>query len=138
MSTSEQRRASLAGPIGLGVGLIIMGTAYLLDRLGVLPIEWGILWPIFPMIVGAVALITSIRNWWGWILIAVGAFFLLNELVLGGLGNIWELWPAAVIVVGIVFIVNAIRGRNRSETVGGDGAAGQVPPYGTDPESREN
>lgn len=74
----------------------------------------------------------------GWILIAVGAFFLLNELVLGGLGNIWELWPVAVIVVGIVFIVNAIRGRNGSETLGGDGAAGQVPPSGIDHESREN
>ncbi|PPF46827.1 hypothetical protein C5B85_00615 [Pseudoclavibacter sp. AY1F1] len=139
MSTSEQRRASLAGPIGLGVGLIIMGTAYLLDRLGVLPIEWGLLWPIFPMIVGVVALITSIRNWWGWILIAVGLFFLLNELVLGGLGNIWELWPVAVIVVGIVFIVNALRGRNKTEAVSDDGGA--IPPtsHGIDPASgREN
>lgn len=43
MSTSEQRRASLAGPIGLGVGLIIMGTAYRLDRLGILPMDWGLL-----------------------------------------------------------------------------------------------
>lgn len=49
------------------------------------------------MIVGVVALVTNIRNWWGWILIAVGVFFLLNELVFGGLGNIWELWPVAVL-----------------------------------------
>lgn len=68
------------------------------------------------MIVGVVALVTNIRNWWGWILIAVGVFFLLNELVFGGLGNIWELWPVAVIVVGIVFIVNAIRGAQQDRS----------------------
>ena len=91
------------------------------------------------MIVGVVALVTNIRNWWGWILIAVGVFFLLNELVFGGLGNIWELWPVAVIVVGIVFIVNAIRGRNKTEAGRNGGGAIPPSPYGVDPVSgREN
>ena len=97
--------------VGLVWGALIVaaGVALLLDHLGFITI--GSLWRFWPMILvffGVGHLFTASNRVWGLILIAVGAVFQLNNLGFTRIG-IGDLWPVAIIAVGLVLIWGALR-----------------------------
>ena len=97
--------------VGLVWGALIVaaGVALLLDHLGFITI--GSLWRFWPMILvffGVGHLFTASNRVWGLILIVVGAVFQLNNLGFTRIG-IGDLWPVAIIAVGLVLIWGALR-----------------------------
>jgi predicted membrane protein len=111
------RASSESSQVGLVWGALIVaaGIALLLDHLGFLTI--GSLWRFWPMILiffGVGHLFTPSNRVWGLILIGVGAIFQLNNLGFTRIG-IGDLWPVAIIAVGLVLMWGALRPPNVSK-----------------------
>lgn len=88
-----------------GVILMIIGTAILLDHMGVIPVDR--LWRFWPLILiggGLFRLLeTSCNRAFSVMLMAIGTLFLLGNLGLLHLG--WgELWPLILITIGAMMI----------------------------------
>ena len=97
--------------VGLVWGALIVaaGVALLLDHLGFIAI--GSLFRFWPMILiffGVGHLFAPSNRVWGLILILVGAVFQLNNLGFTRIG-FGDLWPIAIIAVGLVLIWGALR-----------------------------
>lgn len=91
-----------------GLILVLIGSAFLLDHMGILPVDhlWR-LWPVILIVVGAVKLVESCNRAGGAILVLLGAFFLLTNL--GILRISWqEAWPILLIGVGVVMIFGRV------------------------------
>jgi hypothetical protein len=114
METSGDRR-NVAQAV-LGLVLVVGGVTALLDRLGVIDVDWGWIWshgwPVVIIAVGVAALLTTPRAPVGPLaIIALGALLLIAQLDGVDL-DVWGvLWPLAVIIVGIAIISG---GRRRS------------------------
>lgn len=94
----------------LGVLIVAVGVVALLIQLDVVEMDLGQLfadwWPLIVIGVGVVALVTVPRAWVGpSVIIAVGVFFLLRTLDVIAI-DFWELWPVAVILVGLSLLTN--------------------------------
>lgn len=105
------RGQSESSRVGLVWGALIVaaGVALLLDHLGFITI--GSLFRFWPMILiffGVGHLFTPSNRVWGLILIVVGAVFQLNNLGFTRI-VIGDLWPVAIIAVGLVLIWGALR-----------------------------
>jgi predicted membrane protein len=97
--------------VGLVWGALIVaaGVVLLLDHLGFITI--GSLFRFWPMILiffGVGHLFAPSNRVWGLILIVVGAVFQLNNLGFTRIG-FGDLWPIAIIAVGLVLIWGALR-----------------------------
>jgi predicted membrane protein len=97
--------------VGLVWGALIAaaGVALLLDHMGFITI--GSLFRFWPMILiffGIGHLFAPSNRVWGLILIVVGAVFQLNNLGFTRIG-IGDLWPVAIIAVGLVLMWGALR-----------------------------
>lgn len=107
METTRDRRNVAQAVVGLV--LVVGGVAALLDRLGVVDIDWGWVWghgwPVVIIAVGVAALISTPRAPAGPLaIIALGTLLLIAQLPGVDL-DVWGvLWPLAVIVVGIAII----------------------------------
>jgi predicted membrane protein len=103
-----QRDSARAGLIW-GALICAAGVALLLDHMGFIAI--GNLFRFWPMILVAFGIghvFTRSGRVWGVILIVVGAVFQLNNLGITHMG-IGDLWPVAIIAVGLVLIWGALR-----------------------------
>lgn len=104
-----------------GLILIFLGVWFLLDNLGVVNINLGQLWPIFPIIIGfsslAGGLIRS-RNGsyddgaimvgvWG---LLIGLFFMLFTFGVINWGEMGRLWPTFPLIGGIGFLAAFLAG----------------------------
>ncbi len=56
------RGGSAWWPLVFGVVLLLVGGAFLLRNLGVVRLDWGILWPLILLITGAVVLVAALRG----------------------------------------------------------------------------
>jgi hypothetical protein len=97
--------------VGLVWGALIVaaGVAILLDHLGFITV--GSLFRFWPMILiffGVGHLFAPSNRVWGLILIVVGAVFQLNNLGFTRIG-FGDLWPLAIIAVGLVLMWGALR-----------------------------
>ncbi len=56
-------RGSVAwGPLIMGVVLLVVGGAFLLRNLGVVDLDWGLLWPLILVLVGLIVLVAAVRG----------------------------------------------------------------------------
>lgn len=95
------------GPLLAGLILIVLGVLFLLQNVLNFEIDWGLIWPWALIVTGVVFLLENWRhNWWALIPLALGVIFLLENMgVMQGF-EIGKLWPVAMILVGLSFIVN--------------------------------
>jgi predicted membrane protein len=99
-----QLRARTGGGLLTGVILIAIGTAILLDHLGVIPVDrlWRF-WPLILVAVGAVRFVECCNRVFSVMLMLIGTLLLLGNL--GLLHLTWaELWPIILIAVGAMMI----------------------------------
>jgi Domain of unknown function (DUF5668) len=97
-----------AGRIVLGLGLVALGILFLLDQAGTIDAgeiigDW---WPVVIIAIGAVQLVQQPRSPVGpLIVVGIGIVFLLAQLdVLGD--DVWRfVWPVALVIVGLVFLL---------------------------------
>ncbi len=92
-----------------GAMIFLIGVAFLLDHLGFLHV--GSIFNFWPMILvafGISHLFAPSNRAWGVILIAIGAVFQLNNLGIMHHG-IGDLWPFAIIFVGVILMWNALK-----------------------------
>jgi predicted membrane protein len=87
-----------------GLILVIIGTAILLDHMGILPIDriWKF-WPMILIFVGATRLLESRNRMFGLMMMIVGAIFQLSTL--GYLRiTVADFWPIVIIAIGLGLI----------------------------------
>jgi predicted membrane protein len=102
MSEIQSRR------IGFGVALIIFGALFLVDNLGLIPFNlrhYMFQWEGILIIIGTVILVSDPRKNSGWVLIFVGVFFLLPEIINVRWFSLRDFWPVLLIALGLVYIV---------------------------------
>jgi predicted membrane protein len=102
----QMRRAARARSSGIlpGVILMVIGTAILLDHMGVLPVDrlWRF-WPVILIAAGAVRFAESCNRVFSVMLMLIGTLLLLGNL--GLLRLSWgELWPIILIAAGVMMI----------------------------------
>ena len=118
MSEIQTRR------IGLGIALIIFGLLFLVDNLGLVPFNFRhymFQWEGILIIIGTVILISDPSRKAGWILIMIGAFFLLPDIVYMPWFRANLFWPVLLIALGFIFIVRQ-RGHNTPPGARPDGS----------------
>ncbi|MEN8247960.1 MAG: DUF5668 domain-containing protein [Bacteroidota bacterium] len=102
MSETQHRR------IGFGVALILFGMLFLLDNLNIIPfdIRYHLFrWEGILILIGTVILISDPRHTAGWVLITVGAFFILPDILHWPWFRFSTFWPILLIVVGFIYII---------------------------------
>jgi predicted membrane protein len=91
--------------------LLLAGVAFLLDSMGILPVDRIFrLWPLILIGVGAAHVLRRENRVWGVLLLLVGTLFLLDNL---GFAHFrWaQLWPLALIVAGVLVMWNSLEAR---------------------------
>jgi predicted membrane protein len=111
------------GGIITGAILMVVGLAFLLDNLGYISI--GSLWRFWPMLLVLAGVLNFLyrRRAWGTLLMLAGILLQLNQL--GKIHFGWaQIWPMALIALGLFVIWGTLEGRNKSvvstSTAGGD------------------
>lgn len=102
MSEIQTRR------IGFGVALILVGALFLLENMGLIPFElrhYLFRWQGILIIIGSIILISDPRRPAGWVLISVGAFFLVPEIFNLHWFRFRTYWPLLLIIFGFVYII---------------------------------
>ncbi|ELR69845.1 hypothetical protein C900_04548 [Fulvivirga imtechensis AK7] len=93
----------------LGVILVAIGGVWLLDNLNIIPYyipHYFFSWKTFLIVLGLYFTLGRNRSEAGIIMIAVGTIFLLQDIGLFYVRNIWHIfWPAIIIVIGISLIM---------------------------------
>lgn len=93
----------------LGLVLVIVGGVWLLDNLDVIPYylsHYILSWESLLILLGLYFLLGRKKTEPGIILIAIGSVFLLQDIGLFYVRNIWHIfWPAIIIIIGISLIM---------------------------------
>lgn len=93
----------------LGMILIIIGGAWLLDNLNIIPHflpHYLFSWKSFLILLGFYFMFGRKKQEVGIIMIAIGGIFLLQDIGLFHVRNIWHIfWPVIVMVIGISLII---------------------------------
>jgi predicted membrane protein len=112
---AQHYRGFRGGAIWGGV-LLVIGVAFLLDNLGILPVDRLFrFWPLILIAAGAAKLTRREHRVWGISICLIGVFFLLDNL---GFAHFhWsQLWPLALIVGGVLLIWNSLETRRNPTT----------------------
>ena len=118
MSETQTRR------IGFGVALVILGGLFLLENLGFIPFElrhYLFKWQGILIIIGTVILVSDPRKSAGWVLIGIGFFFLLPEIIYIPWFEFRTYWPVLLIFLGFLYIIRQ-RGHNTPIGQSADGS----------------
>jgi predicted membrane protein len=118
---ASRYRGFRGGAIWGGI-ILVVGVAFLLDNLGILPLDKLFrFWPLFLIAAGTAKLMRREHRVWGISVFLVGVLFLLDNF---GFAHFrWsQLWPLALIVGGIMLIWNSLEARKNAgpATVGPD------------------
>ncbi|MDP4173499.1 MAG: DUF5668 domain-containing protein [Bacteroidota bacterium] len=92
----------------LGTIIIILGCLLLLSNLGIIDFSIGRMlfsWPMFLVVIGAIVFINS-NDRAGLIIMLIGIIFLISKYFFF---NIWTLWPALLIILGLYILFNVRR-----------------------------
>ena len=100
--------------IGFGLVLIAFGALFLIDNLGLLPFDFRYYifsWKGVLIIIGSILVATKSNRTAGFVLVAVGLFFMIPDIF--HLPRIrWQIfWPTVLIILGFVYIIRQ-RGHN--------------------------
>ena len=96
------------GPVVGGVVLIVVGTVLLFEKLGYLPRGFALhFWPMIFIVIGIVKIAYAGGRAVGAALIGVGVLLQLQQT---GILNVqlWQLWPAFLIIAGIVMLFQVL------------------------------
>jgi predicted membrane protein len=115
VSQSFKKKSLVFGLIVVGLGL-----AWMLRNFGILSdAAWDVIfsWQMLLIAIGVINISNNSRHPFGWILIAIGGFFLISELY--GLPHSFRLifWPGLLIMIGLILIFGASRFFRRKEFV---------------------
>ncbi|HEX9987190.1 MAG TPA: hypothetical protein VGE45_01780 [Chloroflexia bacterium] len=101
------------GNLIAGVALILLGLIFFVATQGAFNLNWGTIWPVFPMLAGALVLFQALTIgdanrrvgmvFAGTIPFLVGAFFFTVTLGLFSWGDMATLWPMFPLIVGVAF-----------------------------------
>jgi predicted membrane protein len=113
------RRKQRTNPgVVVGLFIICIGLALLLANLGLMPqLRFRDFFPVALILVGVVNLANATHGagrLYGLAFLAAGGWWLLGNLGLIHWG-FWEFWPVLLILLGIVFVWQAYRPRDRGE-----------------------
>ena len=123
-----QKGARFGGVLWGGV-LLIVGSALLLDRIGVDVPQLGALWPVFPFMFGLAFLASYFGSgrsdpglvWPGTFGVLLGSFFFLFSFEVVDWDEMAVLWPMYPLMVGVSFFATWFAGRCRDSGVLGTG-----------------
>ena len=106
-------RARGRGGMIMGGILVLLGTAFLLDHLGIVNIGNPFrFWPLLIIFAGLMNLTSGNNRAWGGLMMFVGVVLQLNELGYTHFG--WaQLWPMALIALGIFVFWGSLERRNK-------------------------
>jgi predicted membrane protein len=98
-------RRGAGGRVWVPLGLMAVGGLLLVRQMGVGLPEWLFSWPILLIVIGIFSGLAHAFRGPGWlIMILVGTFFLMEKLI-PGLDIHRYIWPAAIILVGLILLV---------------------------------
>ncbi|HYO49607.1 MAG TPA: DUF5668 domain-containing protein [Chloroflexia bacterium] len=96
-----------------GVVLILLGLIFFAAKQGTFNLNWGTIWPAFPMLAGVLVLVQSATTgdanrragmvMGGMIPLLIGVFFFTFTLGLFSWGDMATLWPMFPLIVGVAF-----------------------------------
>ena len=97
-----------------GALIAVIGLAILVDNLGIFPgIQLFRFWPMILVVIGLMNIACRSGRFFGVILVIIGAMLQLNELGYGHFG--WnQIWPVALISVGLLVMWSSLEARKRS------------------------
>ena len=100
------RRGQGHGGLLPGMVLIVIGSLVLLDHMGILSVDriWRF-WPLLLITLGIYKLFEGCNRVFGVLLLLVGSMLLLNNLGYTRM-SLWDLWPIALIGIGLAVIWN--------------------------------
>src|ERR1700730_15096871 len=91
--------------IWIPIGLVFVGGALFLRQLGLGLPDWLFNWPVLLIAIGIFSGLSHAFRGPGWlILILVGTFFLMDQMI-PGIDIHRFIWPAVIIVVGLVMLI---------------------------------
>ena len=108
------RTSGKSGRVLIGLTLLAIGVALLVDNFSSWHFPLGILWPIILLTVGLANLLgRGASRWLGGGLTAFGVIFLLDALDVWSfeMRDVWRLWPAVLVLAGARILFG---GRRRS------------------------
>lgn len=94
--------------LGVGAILIVIGGIFLLDNMNLIPFSvsrYMFSWQGILIIIGSVFLITRPNKAPGFILLAIGGFFLLPDILHIPGFSLDNWWPLILIIIGVMFIL---------------------------------
>jgi len=121
----QQQRTQSLGRLIVGVGVILLGTLILLDNLDMIEAHYLFrYWPVLLMAYGAYRMLSpGAGKGFGLVILVIGAILLANAMDLTDI-NLWELWPALIILLGLSLILRA-RGTSAGDSAGGAASTGE-------------
>ena len=119
----ETRQVSNGATVA-GIILIVLGIVFFVVTLGAFDLTWsnmGTLWPVFPIIVGLAFVAGYFAGgreepgllWAAAIIGGIGLVFLFITGTAVGYGVLAQLWPIALIILGLLMLVPRIRRTTR-------------------------
>jgi len=113
MNTSNQKRT-----LGIGIFIILLGLVFLLNQLNLIPYQVADVifsWPMIIIAFGVYNLMFTQSRTFGFILLVVGGFFLLPEIVDLPYNFRRSFWPVLLILVGLFIIFRSGLVRKQGE-----------------------
>jgi predicted membrane protein len=98
-----KEKRGFQGTSWVGLILIILGALWILNNLDILDFRLSEWWPLILIVIGLIHLVSGGRlfNAGAWILIFLGAVFLLTTNEYLEWDQIWRFWPIALILIGL-------------------------------------
>jgi hypothetical protein len=119
-----QSRQISNGATVAGIIMIVLGLVFFVATQGVFNLDWGSIWPIFPILVGGAILTMAFTSdnpagragavIGGTIPLLIGAFFFAVTMGVFSWSDMGTLWPVFPIIVGLAFVAGYFAG-NREQ-----------------------
>lgn len=113
MNSSNQNRT-----LGIGIFIILLGLVFLFNQLNVIPHRTAdvlLSWPMLIIVIGVYNLLFTQSRTLGFILLIIGGFFLLPEIVDLPYNFRRSFWPVLLILVGLFIIFKSGLVRKQGE-----------------------
>jgi len=105
LSDNKKKPKRWGGRIWVPLGLVFIGGILFLRQLGFDFPYWFFTWPVLLIVVGIILGLSNAFRGPGWlILILVGSFFLMDQMI-PGIDIHRFIWPGVLVLVGIVLLI---------------------------------
>lgn len=117
MSDDSEKLPQIGKKVAWGMFLILIGSAFLLDRLGLVDLpSLGRLWPLVPVVIGFSNLVDG-KVGGGVTMILIGGWLMASNE--GWFDLHWgNSWPLALVAVGFGIVIKALTGEDARDRRG--------------------